>query len=83
MTATFLQSIRNSTDQLVRLCLLLGFNADRGRTNFEKDVDSLLFGDTRPPPRKRREENKAPDVEQKKPVVEPKKPEPAPVVTMP
>lgn len=40
--------------QQVRTSITKGFNADRNRTNFEKDVDSLLFGDTRPPPRRPR-----------------------------
>ncbi len=48
------QSIHNNMVQQVRASITKGFNADRNRTNFEKDVDSLLFGDTRPPPRRPR-----------------------------
>lgn len=48
-----------------------GFEANRNKSNFEKDVDNLLFGDMRPPPRRR---NQGGD---EKPAEQPKKPTPA------
>ena len=37
-----------------------GFQADRKKTNFEKDVDDLLFSGMAPAPRRRRGEEPAP-----------------------
>lgn len=48
------QLIHNSTVQLVYSNIIKDFAADRRRTNFEKDVDDLLFGGMKPAPRKKK-----------------------------
>lgn len=43
-----------SLKRQVNLLSILEFEADRKKTNFEKDMDSLLFGGGPAPPRRRK-----------------------------
>ena len=73
------QSNQLPLEQQVIIIITKDFNADRNKTNFESDVDNLLFGGTNPPPRRRKDNQGAgSDTKPAPPTPEVKKPTPPP-----